>query len=98
MGRKSKTRFTMPERDVTYEQAGQLLDALPEYHWLTRSSQAWWSAAEIAKGMAIHGSIVTAWLKNKEIPGAIEYPGKWAVPRSALLVFLAKRHLQSFPS
>lgn len=83
---------------LTYEGAQKLLDVLPEYHWLTRNTQAWWTTTEVSKGLGVHISIVLGWLKNKQIPGAVEYPGKWNIPKSALLIFLAKRHLQSLPS
>ena len=83
--------------EMTYDQARELLDALPEYHWLTRNDQPWWSATEVARGLGVHVRVVTGWLDTKQIPGAIEYPGKWSIPRSTLLVFLAKRHQSSLP-
>ncbi|MBA2682558.1 MAG: hypothetical protein H0U76_29710 [Ktedonobacteraceae bacterium] len=87
----------MTDKQPTYEEAQTLLDALPEYQWLTRNPQAWWSTTEISKGLGIHISVVLNWLKTKQIPGALEYPGRWNVPRSALLIFLATRHLKSLP-
>lgn len=82
---------------MTLEEASTLLDGVPEYHWLTRNPQSWWSTTEVAKGLGINANIVLGWCKAKQIPGAVEYPGKWSIPRSALVLFLAKRHLNSLP-
>ena len=89
----------MSDKDTSLivEDAERLLDTVPEYHWLTRNTQAWWSTREIAKGLGVSVNIVLGWCKSRQIPGAVEYPGRWSIPRSALLIFLAKQHLASLP-
>lgn len=83
--------------ELTLDEAVRLLDALPEYHWLTRGKDNWFSATEVARGLGVNVRMILNWLDTKQIPGAVEYPGKWSIPRSALLIFLAKRHLSSLP-
>lgn len=70
------------------------LNAIPEYDWLTKSAQSWWTVAEVSLHTGVSHETVRSRCESGEIPGAIQYdrPVGWRMPRSGLLAFYAERY------
>lgn len=85
----------MPEpTESEWKAAEALLDAIPEYHWLTRSDAPIWRVQQVAGPLGVTEHIVRNWCEGGLIRGAIKYDASqvgWRIPRSGLLVFLAAR-------
>ncbi len=86
----------MPDETVENEEiqaAQQALVAIPEYDWLTRSSQPWFTVAEVAPQMGVSKETVRGWCESGQIKHATLYQQQvgWRMPRSGLLVFFAQR-------
>lgn len=81
----------MPEADAVRE-AERILQATPEYDWLARSGQQWYTVAEVATAVAVSKALVRAWCERGQIAGAVLYGQQigWRLPRSGLLLFFAE--------
>ncbi len=75
------------------QEAQRTLAAIPEYDWLTRSTQPWFSVSEIAPQMGVSKEAVRGWCERGEIQHATLYTQQvgWRMPRSGLLMFFAAR-------
>ncbi|HEV2459221.1 MAG TPA: hypothetical protein VGS80_12755 [Ktedonobacterales bacterium] len=77
-----------------WKAAEALLDAIPEYHLLTRSPTPFWKVQQVAGPLGVTEHIVRNWCERGYIRGAIKYDDPqvgWRIPRSGLIVFLAER-------
>lgn len=76
---------------MTPADAETTLSKIPEYNWLTKSSQQWWTVQQVAVGMGVGESVVRQRCTSGEIQGAYlaSQQAGWRIPRSGLLVFLA---------
>lgn len=81
----------MPETDEVRE-AERILQTTPEYDWLARSGQQWYTVAEVATAMAVSKNMVRSWCERGQIAGAVIYGQQigWRLPRSGLLLFFAE--------
>lgn len=83
----------MPDQSENAEvrAAEQQLQAIPEYDWIARSGQQWFTVSEVATAMAVGKEAVRGWCERGLIAGAVMYGQQigWRMPRSGLLLYLA---------
>lgn len=82
----------MPDDSNEVRAAERVLHAIPEYDWLSRSGQQWYTVSEVAPQMAVSKEMVRAWCERGQIVGAVLYGQQigWRMPRSGLLLFFAE--------
>lgn len=76
---------------MTIDDALAVLNGIPEYDWLTKSGQQFFTSGEVADATHVSQNTVTTW--KDQVTGATDYGGKLGVrfPRSGLIVFFAER-------
>jgi hypothetical protein len=76
---------------MTVEQAQEILTKIPEYAWLTASSELWFTTGEVAAALRTSPATVRSWCERGAIAGASDYGGRigWRMPRSGLLLYFA---------
>lgn len=81
------------ENSEEVQESQQTLEAIPEYDWLTRSEQQWFTVSEVAPHMAVSKETVRDWCETGQIKHATLYKQQvgWRMPRSGLMLFFAKR-------
>jgi hypothetical protein len=75
------------------QEAQRLLATIPEYDWLTQSTQPWFTVAEVAPHMSVSKETVRGWCEAGQIKHATLYQQQvgWRMPRSGLALFFAER-------
>lgn len=71
--------------------AEAMLARRPEFDWLTKSAEAWYTASQVAAGAGMSPVTVRKLCERGEIPGAVYYGPDigWRMSRSGLVEYLA---------
>lgn len=70
--------------------AERKLAGIPEYSWLTASRNEWWTVSEIAEHLRVGNKTVLAWCAGIAGATKLSQQAGWRIPRSGLLVYLAR--------
>ena len=74
------------------QEAERIVMQILEYRWL-RDEKSWYSVIEVAEKLGIGRESVRKWCESGDIPGAMNFQPQqvgWRIPRSGLLLFLAR--------